>query len=315
MDTYTCPECERSFKSALALAGHKRVHSSPLYNPPKVDKRITCQHTGRRIRPHNWEAYQARLRTCQNPACSKIFENLYNAGLYCSQSCSATVENKKRVRTDESKQKTSESLRDFYGSPEHKVARLSRAKEIKTKLCEILPKECPQCSKVWYVPTKLRHQKNCSTRCANEASSIRMTNKIIGDSAGNFSLKQYGFTHEGITIDCDSKLETAGVKYLVDVMGATSIERCRSILNYKDPEGNTHRFLPDFYARIGDERYIVEVKQVWKKSAKINKYNRYFDEKRNALKDFAAAKGLKSLWLDFDYDPHFEKIYQKVLKR
>lgn len=140
-----------------------------------------------------------------------------------------------------------------------------------------------------------------------------MTKKIIGDSAGNFSLKQPGFTYAGITIDCDSKLECAAVIYLVEVLGAIDIVRGTSILHYYDADGGHHRFLPDFYVRTENDRWLVEVKQVQKQSPKINLYNRYLPEKKQALADFCEQKALKSMWLDFDFDPRFRRIYRKLI--
>jgi hypothetical protein len=118
-----------------------------------------------------------------------------------------------------------------------------------------------------------------------------------------------------VIVSCDSKLEAAGVIFLVDHMGASKIDRCTSIINFKDDLNINHKFNPDFYVTTSDDRrIIVEVKQVWRQSPNINKYNRFFEEKREALINFSSSKGLESLWLDFDYDPAFQKIYRKLLK-
>lgn len=130
----------------------------------------------------------------------------------------------------------------------------------------------------------------------------------------NLSTRIEGFRYKNVTIDCDSKLEAAAVIYLVDHLGADSVERCHSIINYYDQDGGHHRFLPDFYIRIGNDRFIAEVKQVYRKASSINNYNRFFAEKRQALNEFANCKKMSSLWIDFDTAAELKKIYKDFLR-
>jgi hypothetical protein len=240
-----------------------------------------------------------------------VFEGVTGEkALFCSRSCAATVNNTGRTITQEQREKVANSLNSYFESttPEE---RLQTAKT--PKFCKIYYHVCTECDRKFIKNVKQRM--TCSPYCANSQNSRRMMDKIIGDSAGNFSLKQPGFTYKGVTVDCDSKLETAAVMYLIDVMGATSITRGTAILHYYDQQGGHHRFLPDFYVRTEDDRWMVEVKQVQSQSPKLGKYNRYFAEKREALIDFCERKGLQPLWLDFDHDPRFQKIYRKVISK
>lgn len=57
---------------------------------------------------------------------------------------------------------------------------------------------------------------------------------------------------------------------------------------------------------------VVEVKQIWNKSTKVNKYNRFFEEKRKAIADFCSKRNYDWIWLDFDYDSELKKIYKII---
>lgn len=97
-------------------------------------------------------------------------------------------------------------------------------------------------------------------------------------------------------------------------MKASHIERSTSILSFKDSENCIHKFNPDFFTIINNILTIVEVKQLWKNTLKVNNYNRFFLLKKESIRLFAEKRNYNWLWLDFKYDTRLRNIYQKLLK-
>jgi len=56
------------------------------------------------------------------------------------------------------------------------------------------------------------------------------------------------------------------------------------------------------------------VKMRWS-AASGHSYSRPIPFKRKALETFCKDKGLKFIWLDFDYDSRFSKVYEEHLKK
>lgn len=326
---YKCTQCDKSFFSELALRGHGRAHSDKTYNTILFDYSVCCIETKTKIQTRYFEQHLNSL--CKCGYCSKTFKKgKGSSGQYCSRSCSVSATNKARgPKTAEEKTKISTSLRIFHSSnlvsadvygPFLSNYITKRNKKPISKIntyphTRIELHLCEHCTlSFWRKQTAYKPSRFCSKKCINEAQSERMIKKIQLSGTTNFSTRVNQYTYKHVTIDCDSKLEAAGVNYLIDYAGASHIERCTSIINFKDRDGVNHKFLPDFFVIINDEKYIVEVKQVYKKSTQINNYNRFFIEKRVALENFCMIKNLKSMWLDFDYDPRFGKLYKKFLQ-
>lgn len=105
---FICEKCNKSFKSKMALVGHSKAHKG--YNDTIY--KCCCVLTRKEMRPHYLERYQKQLKQCQKPGCNKWFKPKQNTtGLYCSHSCSATVNNKKRdSKTVEVRNKISKTL-------------------------------------------------------------------------------------------------------------------------------------------------------------------------------------------------------------
>jgi hypothetical protein len=91
---YTCIECEKSFSSALGLAGHKRMHGE---SNGKSQKRLCCCLLTRAEMPYQYlKQYQEKLIGCKQ--CRQLFTPTLNRKTFCSQSCSATYNNKVYVK-------------------------------------------------------------------------------------------------------------------------------------------------------------------------------------------------------------------------
>jgi hypothetical protein len=313
----TCSICSKTFKNSLALSGHSRWHKTTIYKEPIFDYSVSCIFTKKKMHITRWEDYQNRVRNCQ--CCKKLFEKIGNtSGLFCSKSCSATENNKKREPvSDKQKQKTSNALKTYFdnhGGRQWSTTHKTKIENYKYNFISVNFSTCI-CGKIFLSKGKnWKPKKHCSTNCRNEALSENRIKFLQENGTSNFSTRIPGFCYKNITIDCDSKLEAAAVQYLIDVKSASHIERCESIVNFYDKHGKHHRFLPDFFVRIDYKSYIVEVKQVYRKSSYIGDYNQYFEEKKKALLKFCDEKNLEMLWLDFDYDKLFEKMYRKFLK-
>lgn len=98
----------------------------------------------------------------------------------------------------------------------------------------------------------------------------------------------------------------------MDVLEVDSIERYENLVNYW--MGDLHKtFNPDFWVRKGKEVILVEVEMRWSTDIDHH-YNKTIPFKRKALEAFCKKKGYKMIWLDFDYDERFAKIYRKHLR-
>lgn len=82
----------------------------------------------------------------------------------------------------------------------------------------------------------------------------------------------------------------------------------KSILSFKDKDNVNHRFNPDLFAIIDNKPYIIEIKQLWKNSITDNNYNKFFEEKKKAIKLFAEERNYNWIWLDFNYDKNLNKF-------
>lgn len=214
---------------------------------------------------------------------------------------------------DDQKMKISATLMKYNEvNPREVVVRHPKAEKTKTDRSATVSVRCDDCHSHFKVSWK-SSAKYCHP-CRMQRHSANRAKYLQEHGTTNFAIRVAGFTYKNITIDCDSRLETAAVVYLVDVVGATSIERVRSILTYKDDDGMTRRYNPDFYVRVGGDRLVVEVKQTPARSSRQNSYNRFFPQKKKALEDFATARGMRYMWLDFEYDKRFKTLYQRMIK-
>jgi hypothetical protein len=249
--------------------------------------------------------------------CGTRFEtNSTVSGRFCSRSCGVKYSNSVRPRKpDAEKEKISQGLKKYFALHPRPVTVRSSANNTRMKVerdseIEIHCRECG----VGFSASWKSVAKYCSV-CRLQRHSESRAAYLSEHGTTNFAIRVPGFQYKHVTIDCDSRLETAAVEYLVEYLGADSIERIKSILTYKDDDGVTRRYNPDFYVRIGDRRLIVEVKQTPAKSSRHNSYNRFFPQKKQALDDFARSRGFESMWLDFEFDQRFRKIYYRIIKR
>jgi len=187
--------------------------------------------------------------------------------------------------------------------------------EFKHKLYDICKtcrkiQTCEVCKKEFSYNTK---RKTCSDKCNNKLISIKACKRVNIKGTNNFKTKQENFSYKFVkNIPCDSKLEIAGIKYLIDEFKADKIECYNNILNYKE-EGKHKTFNPDFWVIKNEQVYIVEVKMKWYSNSEHN-YYKSIPYKKKALQKYCNDHNYKMIWLDYDYDSKLRKIYRQVLK-
>jgi hypothetical protein len=138
--------------------------------------------------------------------------------------------------------------------------------------------------------------------------SKKACERVVRDGTNNFKADKGLFKYKDIEIQTDSRLEKAAIVYLLDVFKCDKIEKYKNIINFKCNNKHYH-FNPDFYVKKNDKIFIIEVKMKWTSNSK-HPYYSLMPHKKEALKIFCKEKGYEMIWLDFDYDIEFKKIYK-----
>lgn len=306
MKTVICSICGKEFKSERSLNGHMKVHK-PDYENQKKRFAEQCKALAQEQYEKDKAEYDLNPLKCL--VCGKpiSFERAVKRHVkLCSPSCVVTWGNIHRdARSEEAKEKIRKGVTKFWKTAEGK----QRIKEqTKIRICGFCGKE--------FIKKKGAHTSNkyCSTECSTNALSKKRIDKIVKDGGSNFSTK-WELNYRDKLYKCDSLLEAAAIIWLIDNLNADNIERAQIILEFVASDNKTHRYNPDFLAKIGDETYIIEVKQDWDKTTKTNDWHRYslfWEEKKKVLADYADENGYKWMWLNPNYDIEFRKLYRKI---
>lgn len=221
--------------------------------------------------------------------------------IFCNSSCAASFNNAHRLNGKRVFSK--EALKNLSNGNKKRSLKCIEFYNKNKSYCTICRSE---------LPYEKRENQVCSNKCKNELSSINRSKVILQRGTDNFKTKSenfnYGFLKE---FRVDSKLEKAGLIYLIDELKMQEIEKFTSILNFKEGDV-TRRFNPDFYCKKDGKIYIVEVKMKWIKTS-THIYNRTIPLKKEALKKFCVEREFEMIWLDFDYDTKLKKIYKTII--
>ena len=290
MKKYKCRFCnqEFEFEKQQQFASHS---ANCLDNPSLKNKGLKIKENNAKKNPI--QNYKFNCKACSKEYSLELKLTEFNKGnykKYCSRKCANS-----HMRTEESKLKTSNTMKDYH-------LKNLKIKIQKKSVCVVCGNEF---NYVW-------NRKTCSSTCGYYLISIKRQKLIEIKGTNNWKTKQELFNYKFIeNIQTDSKLEQAAIIYLVDVFKADKIEKYRNILNFW--EGDSHRtFNPDFYVKKEGKVYIVEVKMKWIATT-THSYNRTIPYKKEALSKYCKEKGYEMIWLDFDYDFEFQKIYFKHL--
>ena len=149
---YECIECNKLFASIMALTGHKRMHGQSIGKSKKIV--CSCLIT-RKVMPYqNLEQYQKTLIGCKQ--CNKIFHPTTERKTFCSQSCSATYNNKIYVkRQKKEKPPKTPRAKKIYSEAEIRARNVSSVQayrqrkysatpiDVDRKLIQIIYENCP----------------------------------------------------------------------------------------------------------------------------------------------------------------------------
>ena len=268
---------------------------------------------------------------------------------FCSSSCAASFNNKNRKNkiSKESKNKTSQTLiarnyaiREMLNLPQGKKmnqniknnkVNFELVKQIKESLTEQdlldysksvynldrivtlsdISKTCPICGKEYYDESHCNQ--TCSLKCANQIISKKRIKKIMKDGINGVT-KVGNYKYKKFTLSCDSKLEVAAFKLIVEEYKPKSIKRCDFYIPYIGEDGIKRNYFPDFIFENNSGKYIVEVKSiVKKKNIAFPSYIKNLKEKQETLKKYATENNMTSLWVDFSTCPGLRKIYNQTL--
>ena len=117
-----------------------------------------------------------------------------------------------------------------------------------------------------------------------------------------------------ITVRCESKLEIASVKILIDEYNITEISRPTFAIPYTDKDGVNRLYHPDFLASDGNNNYLIEVKETKKQCKRLTYYSNNLDEKKEAFYNYCSKNNLLPLWMARDTIPNLSKVYRQTLK-
>lgn len=232
--------------------------------------------------------------------CNKEFEPVKGLINYCSLECRnsrtwTAVDNLKKSIAMKNSTKHTIAIQKWTG------IRRFRSKYNKPKKCEVCGTEFIS-----------KHRKTCSEKCCSVIRSLKAVKRIIKLGTNNIKSHSGIFEYKSFSGHVDSNLERAGVIYIIDCLGASKIERFTNILSYRDSKNNIKYFNPDFYCKIGEDIYIIEVKMKWDGINNNHDYYSSIPYKKKALIQFCSNHNFKTIWLDYDYDKRLKLIYKKL---
>ena len=179
------------------------------------------------------------MRICK--CCNKEFECLpCEEKQYCSISCS----NRSRIRTKNTKEKISKTLKE-YNKKQKELGRIYPTKKT------FIQKVCPICNKVFSHSPCYKNKVYCSKECYNNDTECKFRKKSPGGYRKGSGWGKSGWYHGTY---CDSSWELAWVIYNEE--HNIKFERCKNSYPYIF-QGLEHKYFPDFILEDGT---LIEIK-------------------------------------------------------
>lgn len=189
-----------------------------------------------------------------------------------------------------------------YSKSVYGVDRLATAEDVLST--------CPICGKKFYA--SITKTTTCSQKCANVVISRKRIQKMIKDGSTGLSTFIGNYTYKNLTVRCESKLEVAALKVLIDEHNMTNVERPDFFIPYIDKNGIERNYYPDFISSDGDKKYLIEVKDESKKNKKKGYFNN-IDIKKEVFYDYCKNNNLIPIWMNrYDF-PNLSKVYRQTL--
>lgn len=345
IDTLYCCHCGKPFVSKAA--------PSKLHSYKKYGKKYYCSEECRLAAQGHKKILETKCANCGKifTPSGNHHKHAKSSNKFCCSSCSVTYNNKIRKVSESSKEKRAKRLiaRSYalcemlqlpFGKALTKRIKnneidFTLVEEIKKTLTpddlekymiryshdnknnisnikEIIYKTCPVCGKKFYKPGS--DQITCSTKCGNKIISQKRIEKLLKDGiSGNTGVGVYQY--KNFAINCDSKLEVAAFKMLIDTYNPSSFKRCDFYLSYIAEDNIERKYQPDFIFEADNKRYIVEVKSVVKRrNTSYPRYGKNIPEKQKCLDEYGKNNNMIPLWVDMEKFPQLYHIYQDVLK-
>lgn len=170
---------------------------------------------------------------CEKP----IPYELKTSNKFCSKSCAATFNNKGRVRSEESKQKTSEKLK---GRESPHKGKPSKNKKGSYRKHDPVLYTCPVCKNKKLV----EYQKRKNKTCGDQDCIIYASVGVRKYKNGKRKLFWIFNPNENKEVLLESSWEVEVANYLIE----NNIEWIRpKFIKWEDSQGKTRRYFPDFY--------------------------------------------------------------------
>lgn len=149
MSIYTCEICNKTFSSALAIAGHKRMHGGSNGKLPPI--KCCCIITKKELPVRDLIRFQTNLKYCLH--CNKPLSKS-SQKKFCNHICSASYNNSKRSLSIKTKEKISKSLT---------TPKSCNKVEIVGPYTKIYFISCKKCGASLYSKSKKQICSSCST--------------------------------------------------------------------------------------------------------------------------------------------------------
>jgi len=174
----------------------------------------------------NSKSHKRRITQCVN--CGKDTKN----DKFCSHSCSAAFNNKRRKLSKETKAKISIAA---VSNMSHLNFIGNKSTKRRPKYCKLYLCKCKKCGKDFLY--KRKDKKCCSDKCYHETvggyreNSVRSNGAYVTDSFGNNVYLQSSYE-----LECAKVLDRNNIKWVRP-----------SYLKYRDSLGKNRKYYPDFY--------------------------------------------------------------------
>jgi len=293
------------------------------------------------------EDYNNNPKLCTECQCSLSYDKKNNK--FCSSSCSATFNNKKRSLSEETKNKISKSLKKgsivqkkcLYCEKEFEVEWSLRHQKFCSKSCasknrkktpikikkpehpKVVEKVCECCKSKYIVNWWSKDiQRYCSLSCSSKRPKTKETkefmSKIVSDKIKNGIFKPqltsikclYEFKNKKIR--CDSKVEYSCLNYFENNFDVLDIERCDFLIDF-DYDGIIKKYNPDFKITTINDVYIVECKTILSSKELVRKWSYYYDTieyKKIVLDKYCKENN----FLSFNYNKDMNSVFYKNCK-
>lgn len=252
---YECSYCDETFENGKVKANHVRwehEYEEDGYTDEglesmkeKKDENLTERY-GEKIREE---------RSCKK--CEEDFEVEYRKEdstegrrKFCSQSCAASFNNRRREHDENTKRRISESLQEMYSS--------ERGEEVKKKIVESRgdlskeaysedPNYCEICeSKIDY---ERKSSRTCSRECCNKLiSKLHKKNPEVGGYSHNTISSSNGSWYYNENTDQEVWLDSSWEVEVAELLDELEIEWVRpEPISWINSENEKKLYYPDFY--------------------------------------------------------------------